>query len=250
MSQHELLGVCEHEFNEAPVCWLHRAALSQGVSMRELCKWFDIPYGGDLDVNFARANFRQIALRCGFSETAFFQVQRTLRAIGSLCLSEVPLLRRNGRASYRFCPICLREQPFFPLHWRLSPYRMCYRHACLMEDACPTCGRRVTFERQGVEVVRASVIALASQCVACGQLLSKVEPIYLSDLSFRHLTWQEREQLDNGCAFASALAFDLTAGWFREGAMTEHQLLDMLPCDSIPSADAVRLRREKDRLRA
>lgn len=247
MSQHELLGVSEHEFYEAPGCWMHRAALSQGVSTRELCRWFGIAYGGDLDVKFAHANVRQIALRCGFSDTTFFQVQRMLQSIHALCLCEPPLLARNGLASYRFCPICLREHPYFPLPWRLAPYRMCYRHACLMEEACPTCGRKVTFERTKSDVVHASALALASQCVACGKLLSNVEPIYVRELSYGQLTWQEREQLDNGCAFASALAFDLTASWFREGAMTERELTEMLPGDAMPSADAVRLRRAKDR---
>jgi len=80
--------------------------------------------------------------------------------------------------------------------------------------------------------------------MCCGRLLSKAEPVFVNELSYQELSWQEREQLDNGCAFASALAFDLTARWFRSGNVfpSEGDLLEILPGDSIPSPDAIRRR--------
>lgn len=246
MSDHDLHGVCEYEFLEAPSSWLVRVALGQGVPVNELCKWLEIKYGPDLDINFAEANVRAIARRCGFAETTFFPISRMLRSIQSLGYGEPPLLQAGSKAAYQFCSICLREQetPFFPLHWRLRPYKMCYRHSCLMERMCSLCGRSVTLARQRAEIARAS-IAFVTQCMCCGHLLSKAEPVFVSELSYQDLSWQEREQLDNGCAFASALAFDLTARWFRAGNLfqSEGDLLEILPGDWIPSPDAIRRRK-------
>ena len=39
----------------------------------------------------------------------------------------------------RFCPLCLRERPLFPLLWQFSEIRVCLQHDCWLREQCPWC---------------------------------------------------------------------------------------------------------------
>ncbi|MEO8391579.1 MAG: TniQ family protein [Chloroflexota bacterium] len=44
----------------------------------------------------------------------------------------------------RFCPLCLREQPFHRLDWSLNLILACRKHQCLLANCCPACGSALT----------------------------------------------------------------------------------------------------------
>ncbi|WP_267895845.1 TniQ family protein [Paracidovorax avenae] len=51
----------------------------------------------------------------------------------------------------QFCPACVREARICAAHWDLSLSIVCLRHACLLQDFCPTCRAAVRWDRPSVE---------------------------------------------------------------------------------------------------
>jgi transposase-like protein len=44
----------------------------------------------------------------------------------------------------QICPLCLQEQPYVRLLWRLAPVQVCHDHHCLLPSECHQCGNRLT----------------------------------------------------------------------------------------------------------
>lgn len=64
--------------------------------------------------------------------------------------------------SSRVCPLCLKEEPYLRALWILSFYFVCARHNVLLIDKCPSCNRKLNWDRKR-----------PTFCV-CGQPLSEV----------------------------------------------------------------------------
>jgi len=54
------------------------------------------------------------------------------------------------------CPLCLQEQPYIRLPWRLAPVTACVKHGCLLQDHCSTCGSQLTAAEQASQYMRCS----------------------------------------------------------------------------------------------
>lgn len=44
----------------------------------------------------------------------------------------------------RVCPLCLQEEPYVRLLWRLAPVRACLRHSCYLQGQCHHCQQKLT----------------------------------------------------------------------------------------------------------
>jgi transcriptional regulator with XRE-family HTH domain/predicted Zn-ribbon and HTH transcriptional regulator len=44
----------------------------------------------------------------------------------------------------RVCPLCLQEEPYIRLLWRLAPVRACLRHSCYLQGQCHHCQQKLT----------------------------------------------------------------------------------------------------------
>jgi transcriptional regulator with XRE-family HTH domain/predicted Zn-ribbon and HTH transcriptional regulator len=44
----------------------------------------------------------------------------------------------------RVCPLCLQEEPYIRLLWRLVPVRACLRHGCYLQSQCHHCQQKLT----------------------------------------------------------------------------------------------------------
>jgi transcriptional regulator with XRE-family HTH domain len=44
----------------------------------------------------------------------------------------------------RVCPLCLQEQPYVRLMWRLAPVQACLRHGCQLQRHCHVCYQKLT----------------------------------------------------------------------------------------------------------
>jgi transcriptional regulator with XRE-family HTH domain len=42
------------------------------------------------------------------------------------------------------CPLCLQEEPYIRLLWRLAPVRACLRHSCYLQGQCHHCRQKLT----------------------------------------------------------------------------------------------------------
>jgi transposase-like protein len=53
-------------------------------------------------------------------------------------------LRGVVNSLLQVCPLCLQEQPYVRLLWRLAPVQACLHHQCLLQSQCHQCGNPLT----------------------------------------------------------------------------------------------------------
>lgn len=235
----ELFGVCAPAFDEAPSSWLSRAALSQALTLHEFCKWLGIPRRRDIDSSFCTQETRQIAVRCGLRPNAFDFACRMLRVSSALRMKKPVLWSGGSWPRYRFCPSCLQDQstPYFPVHWRFDPWRLCFRHRCLMEEECWKCQAPVILPRRMEQGAGGNGITFLSQCFGCSELLWRVAPIHVDRLSPSRLSPLAAAQLQNGCAFVSAVAHGRMTSLLGRAARIEKELPLMERLQLIATGD-------------
>jgi DNA-binding transcriptional regulator YiaG len=59
-------------------------------------------------------------------------------------LSPANYLRGVVNPRLQVCPLCLQEQPYVRLMWRLAPVQVCLHHRCLLQSQCQRCGSPLT----------------------------------------------------------------------------------------------------------
>lgn len=60
--------------------------------------------------------------------------------------------------TYRFCPHCLEEAPYFRLLWKMAPVTSCVKHGVFLIERCPGCNKQMSFQD----------IELLDGCPHCG----------------------------------------------------------------------------------
>ncbi len=203
------------EFFEAGSCWLSRLALSQGATITDVLKLFQLTGRGDLDRKLHGQKLADIRRVCGLPNSALSTHERLMAALARMSpVGERYLaMTSTKRPKFRFCPDCLSEMrtPYFPIHWRFIAWRWCSIHDCLLEDACPNCGGVLSFPRD-IATSKAGRMgyAMLNRCRFCGSRLDEIEPCYLQVGDFRRVSSLEQLVLSNG----SALLAGLFHGWF------------------------------------
>jgi hypothetical protein len=67
--------------------------------------------------------------------------------------SPVPLYVIRLRCP-KVCPCCLKEKAYVRKIWDLAPVTACPLHKCLLLDECPSCKKRIIWNRRGVSICR------------------------------------------------------------------------------------------------
>jgi transposase-like protein len=67
-----------------------------------------------------------------------------LRMIRPTRVSPINFLRGVVNPLLQACPLCLQEQPYVRLLWRLEPVQVCLLHQCLLQPRCHQCGNPLT----------------------------------------------------------------------------------------------------------
>lgn len=204
-----LYGVPSPTELESPASWLTRAALSQGASPQEFCKFLGINYRRNLDLCFTREVIRNVSAKCGLNPRAFDFGRHMFTGLMSFDRKgDRFLLFGKTGARYRYCPVCLKEQTIkhFPVHWRFKAWRYCPLHDCLMEDRCRSCGMHVELPAHLMDGgPEQSGVAFLHQCAACASPLSKYWLKVTGILNKGVLDWGERVALNHGRAVLAAV---------------------------------------------
>lgn len=207
----DLAGLPQAQLFEAPSSWLTRAALSQGTSPQTLLDFMGLgakPFRRlDPDLQLT-SRVGRMALAKGSLTTAMPVAMRVFEGLDTMGIAPEALLRDNrGRARSRFCPECLRQQrvPHFEVHGRLSPWRYCPLHHCLMEDQCPHCRAPIVLPFNMISAGPKKLgVALLSECQRCAKKLHAVKGLSLHHFQ---MTPIDRLKLANGRALMAALYF-------------------------------------------
>lgn len=201
-----LLRVPPMEQFESPASWLSRVALSQGVSVRTMKVYLQIPQKCDVDLEFESLDIKAIAARCGLALETFAFCRHMLASLKLVDpLGERFLTPGEKVSAYRYCPVCLRNQRVtsFPLHWRFDDWLFCPLHDCLMERACRQCGHDVKLPMDLI----AADLPMMQVCSNCNHSLHAHWKRVKGSLKKMHLSTVERWILEHGRAVLAALFY-------------------------------------------
>lgn len=171
-----LIGMPEPIGFESPASWLARAALSQGVSPRELLAHFGFHKRVDPDLFMTEEVAHRLLNACQLSSRKFdFAVHMFANLKRIDPAGKIFLLERKNSAEYRYCPVCLylSRTKHFMVHWRFRAWRHCPLHHCMMEESCMQCGAMVQLPTDLLSAGPDNKgIAFLDQCRLCGHKLS------------------------------------------------------------------------------
>lgn len=199
-------------YYESASCWLSRLALSQGVTLQELLRYFGWTAGGDIDRRLRGYSLSALRVVCGLPDRALSIHDRIMNGYESLGEVGIRYLMetQKGRPRFRFCPLCFSQMrtPYFPIHWRFVTWRWCPDHDCLLEDRCPHCAAEISFPTNIADSVAGQMgYGFLNHCLSCGASLSEVEPCFLSVNGIRRISDLEAMSLRNGRALLAALYY-------------------------------------------
>ncbi|MGA0609447.1 TniQ family protein [Caldimonas sp. KR1-144] len=214
---------------EAFTSWLSRAALSQGAGLWEFAKFLGISLKRDPDFWLPNDTIDRALDTCGLPATSFADLHRFFGSLRSITSNGEPFLARTrGRAQFRYCPSCLREQPtpYLSLLWRFIAWRWCPTHDCRLEDQCPKC--KAALEGP-IDLVATSSCGdgLLSRCSHCGERLHSARPGLVGGPDRVGLDAMETILLKNACAVLSALYLGRVADTFSEEPIGVAELIHL-----------------------
>jgi hypothetical protein len=195
---------------ESPSSWITRAALAQGVDVREMLAYLGINPRADCDRAFLGDDFRRIARICGVNPNAFAVARKILEVLGKVERGRTTYLMTSGeggRLRYRYCPRCMSEQltPYHAIHCRFEAWRYCPLHSCLLEDSCWHCKAMIVLPASVVSTgTTPGMIAYLSQCFRCGRSHGRAPVLELNEAE-SVMRGIDRMQLENGRATLAAL---------------------------------------------
>lgn len=96
-------------------------------------------------------------------------------------LSPGHFLKGVVRPELRVCSLCLQEQPYVRLVWRLAPVSTCVEHGCWLQHCCSRCGAELAAAEPGSQYLR---------CSACGLDLRQLPLVPVS-----HVVLEQQRQL-------------------------------------------------------
>ena len=228
-----LVGIPEPIGFESPASWLVRAALSQGVSPRELLAHFGFHKRVDPDLFMTEKVAHRLLNACQLPSEKFdFAVHMfsNLKIIDPV--GQIFLLERKHSAEYRYCPVCLHflRTKHFMVHWRFRAWRHCPLHHCMMEERCVKCGALVLLPTDLMSAgPEKKGIAFLDRCLVCDHKLSSHwDKVYgtVDQSSVSEWKWS---QFVNGRATLAALYNGKLR--YVNGPEGSHGLRDLLKLD-------------------
>jgi hypothetical protein len=218
---------------ESPASWLARAALSQGISPKELLAHFGFHRRVDPDLFMTEKVAHRLSATCQIPPEKFdFAVHMFANLTSIDPGGEIFLLERKHLAEYRYCPVCLHlsRTKHFMVHWRFRAWRHCPLHHCMMEECCLQCGALVQLPTDLMNAgPEKKGIAFLDRCRVCGHRLSSHWDKVCGTVDQYSVSEWKWSQLVNGRATLSAIFHRELR--YAHGPDGMHGLRDLLKLD-------------------
>lgn len=205
-----LVGIPPIQDHESPASWLTRAALSQGVEVKELMAYVGLPVKHDPDLTLAGNALWNVAYVTGQAAASFGFAAHMFSGVRSIDPKgeELLLWTKNGKPRYRYCPLCLHEPgcKYFPLHWRFKAWCWCPLHDCLLGERCPHC--RCELQLPGdmlIAGLKREGVAHLGHCLQCAERLDAGWESTPHPLKEGLVAEWEKAVLENGRAMLAAV---------------------------------------------
>lgn len=208
-SETSLVNVPMPAIDEAASSWLTRFAMSQGADLKTAAQFIGAPHAGDVDLVMVGPVLRSVIRRCGLPDQALAWHERIMLNLRELeYFGRLLLTTSTKKPLVRFCKHCLHEMrdPYFPVHWRLSPWQWCPIHDCLMEEACRSCYSRPASLVDVFETTAGKKgYVKFNRCLQCGAKLNLPVAPLTKSRRFDDLVEEQQRQVANGRALLAAL---------------------------------------------
>lgn len=220
----KLVGVPGIQPFESPASWMARAALSQGINIKEFKKFIGMHRKADPDISFTQKYTRHVASVTGVNYKEFSFIQHMLTGLRQIDRhGTVFLLGSAQAAQYRFCSVCLAKDrtKTFPLHWRFKCWRWCPLHDCLMMERCPHC-KSLVYLPQDMFMggPKKAGVASLDRCLSCGKRLNAGWTTIINSLDLSLVPPWEQSLMDNGRAVLAAIYYRRVELYGEQGAFS------------------------------
>jgi hypothetical protein len=179
----------------------------------------------DFDVHLSLESLRRLAYATSVEDSSlisldsqFLHIRRQEQRCAGFLFHGSP----QGYATYRCCPVCLREDPvpYWRLTWRMAYFLVCPKHHCVMLDRCLACNAML----EAAPTRRGGLFEGADQpiCRFC--------PVCRADLGrFQAETLPDCELLRDELALQDVVTAALLHGYFSIYGAKGHFSLEDLP---------------------
>jgi hypothetical protein len=120
--------------------------------LQDARRWLEMPNGATFTRQQAKALASFFGVEASWLEPRLASTNKLVHQGIDLNGHRLHAFNHHRRKYPQICSICLMEDAYCRASWDLSLSTVCTRHQCLLVDACPTCGMRLTWERPAVDV--------------------------------------------------------------------------------------------------
>lgn len=130
--------------DESPASWMMRLCQYHQSWPNQVCSVLGLRKMTDFDVHLSLEPLRRLAYATSVEDSSlicldsqFLHIRRQEQRCVGFLFHGSP----QGYATYRCCPVCLREDPvpYWRLTWRMAYFLVCPKHHCVMLDRCLAC---------------------------------------------------------------------------------------------------------------
>jgi hypothetical protein len=207
-----LLGLPTIHADEVFSSWLARLMLSRKINKRKLLEEVGMHssfYMADLKseaFDLHKLVLRFNLIQVGMLERSFVQFNLRAPAADSICLTTDIF---NRKPIYRFCPVCIDEQPYIRKSWRYAFSYACTEHGCLLLERCTECGESISFENLNISKLDDFGITDLRRCLSCSAEFSIQKPMFLAERTMQQIVSAQDaliEELSRGTDVSNYIA--------------------------------------------
>lgn len=182
-----LLVLPEPILDESPSSWMMRLCQYHQSWPNQVCSVLGLRRMTDFDAQLSLEPLRRLAYATSVEDLSlvcldsqFLHIRRREQRRAAFLLQGSP----HGYAAYRYCPLCLREDPmpYWRLTWRMAHFHICPEHRCVMLDRCQTCNAMLeVFPTRKAGFFEGSDQPICRFCPACRADLGRFQSESLPD---------------------------------------------------------------------
>ncbi len=160
---------------ESPLSWVHRLCGDHQYSLHRMSEVSGIcPVAADWDTGVSASEWASLLRLTGIEQDCCAEAMHGFAQLSARFPRRRILLYEDIHPRYRWCSICLQEDPvpYLRWEWRLLGLSHCTIHRVPLEDQCPWCGEALQVQRSLLVTTLFSMgVPNLATCGCCGMSL-------------------------------------------------------------------------------
>jgi TniQ len=182
--------------------------------LQDARRWLEMPNGAIFTRQQAKALASFFGVEASWLEPRLASTNKLVHHGIDLHGHRLHAFNHHRRKYPQVCSVCLMEDAYCRASWDLSLSTVCTRHQCLLVDACPICGKRLTWERPAVDVGYCGhYLSGQARSIIKEPVLLELQSVIQAKFNFQQVSFKllpsVLEQVSLGAFCMIALAFGL-----------------------------------------